>query len=158
MKTLSTTFSVIVTVLLFFLSENFGFAQRLERNVPIIVNEMFQKKFPAKDPVWFSVYQGRFDQKLVYEARFVFDQRYSKAFYDNEGNLLAFAATVETSELPKAVLQYMKENYPTLPIAESLLVTLDNKEIQYEIGSYIDGEFVVFVFSKAGDFIKLTRA
>jgi hypothetical protein len=35
--------------------------------------------FSAKDPVWFSKYQGENNQELVYEAKFIFDDRYCKS-------------------------------------------------------------------------------
>jgi hypothetical protein len=36
-------------------------------------------RFSAKDPVWFSRYQGENNQELVYEAKFIFDDRYCKS-------------------------------------------------------------------------------
>jgi hypothetical protein len=129
-------------------------AQRLEKNVPIIVSETFKKEFPGKDPVWFSKIQGPYDERLVYEARFMFDNRYSKAFYENEGKLIAFATIIEQSELPKRIREYMEKTYPTLPVAESLLVTHVNNEIHYEIGVYIDNEFVVMTFNQEGQYLK----
>jgi len=156
MKTLLKSVYTFALLLCFLVSGN-GFAQRIEHNVPIIVMDAFQKKFPNKEPVWFREYQGRFDQKLVYEARFMFDNRYSKAFYENEGKMLAFATVVEKSELPEKVLTYIKEKYPAFPIAESLLVTYSTNEVQFEVGIYIDNNFLVQVFSKDGDFIKMTK-
>ena len=157
---MSTVLRSIVTisfVLICFLGSQNNHAQRLQKNVPIIITEAFQKKFPAKEPIWFSSYQGRYDEKLVYEARFMFDNRYSKAFYENEGNMLAFATVIEKTELPKKVLTYMVENYPTFPIAESLLVSYSNKDVEFEVGIYIDNHFVVQVFNKDGDFLKLFK-
>jgi hypothetical protein len=48
----------------------------------------FRTSFPDKEPVWFSNYQGRFNQKLVYQAKFIFWQRYCQAIYDMNGNKL----------------------------------------------------------------------
>jgi len=129
-----------------------------EKNVPAIVLEKFRTKFPSSDPVWFSQYQGRYDQKLVFEGRFIFDNRYSSAVYDNDGNLVAFAATIEKSEIPNSVLKYMNENYPSFPVIDALLVTRGENEKTYEIGIYIDRQYVIQVFSKNGDFIKSTKA
>lgn len=157
MKTILKINFIMVSLLFCLVMVNYSYAQRLEKNVPIIVSETFQKKFPTQEPIWFSKYQGQFDQKLVYEARFMFDNRYSKAFYENEGKMLAFAAVVEQSELPENVLNYMKENYPSFTIAEALLVSYANNEVQFELGIYIDNVFVVQVFSKAGDFIKMVK-
>jgi len=131
---------------------------RLERNIPEIVLEMFSQKFPSQDPVWFSQYQGRYDQKLVFEGKFIFDNRYSSAVYDKEGNLLAFATTIDKNEIPEKVIKYMTEKFPSFPIVEALLVTRNLSDVTFEIGIYIDNQFVIEVFSENGDFIKSTKA
>lgn len=154
MKTLLNFKHVLLSLLISFLLMNKNYSQRLESSVPIIVNDSFQKRFPDKDPVWFSTLMGKYDKRLVYEARFMMDNRYTKAFYENEGTLIAFASTIEESELPERIREYMKENYPTLPIVESLLVTHIKNGIHYEVGVYIDGDFVVMTFSKEGQYLK----
>lgn len=131
---------------------------KLERNIPEIVLELFGQKFPSHDPVWFSQYQGRYDQKLVFEAKFIFDNRYSSAIYDKVGNLIAFAATIEISEIPDKVAKYMNEKYPSFPIVEAFLVTRNLNDVTFEIGIYIDNQYVIEVFSENGDFVKSTKA
>ena len=123
-----------------------------------MVSAAFDAKFPKQDPVWFSDYENRYNQKLVYEGRFIFDNRYSTAYYDKEGNMLAFAAQVERNEIPGKALEYMQENFPTFPIVDSILVTTHDDEVTYELGIVVDGEYIVKVFSKEGRFIKSTRA
>ncbi|RZJ33813.1 MAG: hypothetical protein EOO51_12290 [Flavobacterium sp.] len=132
--------------------------QKPEKNIPTVVSAAFDKRFPHGDPIWFSDYENRYNQKLVYEGRFLFDNRYSTAVYDKEGNLLAFAAQVERNEIPQKALKYMTENFPTFPIVDSILVTTHDDEVTYELGIVVDGEYIVKVFSKEGDFIKSTRA
>ncbi len=134
-------------------------AQKPEKNVPRLVEMAFKEKFPAGDPVWFSNYQGRWIEQphLVYEGRFMFDKRYSTAVYDEKGTLIAFAAQIENKEIPQKALQYMKENFPSYPIIESILVTSGNT-VRIELGIMIDDDFVVKVFSEGGDFIKSTKA
>jgi len=133
-------------------------SQKPEKNVPIAVSKAFNEKFPVKDPIWFSSYQGRYDQKLVYEGRFMFDNRYSSAIYDSEGILLAFAAKVEYKEIPAAAVKYMNENFPNFRILDSILVTSKTNDVTYELGIMVDGEYIIKVFSDKGDFIKSTRA
>jgi hypothetical protein len=48
----------------------------------------------------------------VYEAKFIFDDRYCKSVYDFNGNQIAFAATVDYHELPEHARNYMEEKYP----------------------------------------------
>ena len=136
------------------------FAQNLippkpESNVPIIVAQNFETKFPKKDPVWFSQFQGRYDNKMVFEARFLFDKRYSTAVYNREGDMIAFTATIENSEIPEKALTYMKEHYPYQTITEAGIVDR-GKESTIELGIYINNRFTVVVFDKEGNFIKTT--
>lgn len=130
--------------------------QKPESNIPVIISIAFSEKFPTAEPIWFTNYQGRYNQQLVYEGRFMWNKRYSSAIYDKDGNLLAFVEKIYYDELPENVIKYMKENYPTFPIVDSIRVTTQNKDITYELGILIDGQFVIKVFSEKGDFIKST--
>ncbi len=132
--------------------------QKPEKNVPNIVSASFNSKFGTKDVVWFTHYQGRYDNKLVYEGRFIFDNRYSIAVYNREGNLIAFVANVEYAEVPSKVRDYMKNNFLGRDIVEARLVTRGANDITYEIGVVIDNVYVVKVFTENGDFIRSTRA
>ncbi len=155
------TISVFFLFLLFSYADAFSqniVGQKPERNVPVIVSTAFNEKFPSSDPIWFSNYQGRYNQKLVYEGRFIFDNRYSSAIYDRDGILLAFATKIENKEIPKQALKYMSENFPTFPILDSILVTSKNNDVTYELGIMIDDEYIIKVFSDKGEFIKSTRA
>jgi hypothetical protein len=40
----------------------------------------------------------------------------------------------------------MNEHYPTYPIIEALLVTDSKKEVTYEIGIYVDNQYMIQVF------------
>ncbi|MEZ7500326.1 hypothetical protein QO200_16450 [Flavobacterium sp. Arc3] len=130
---------------------------RIERNVPLVVVESFNAVFSAKDPVWFTRYQGENNQELVYEAKFIFNNRYCKSVYDFNGNQIVFAATVDYRELPEGARKYMEEKYPFFPIVEALMVTDNENQDTYEIGVYIDNQYMIQVFSKEGDFIKNTK-
>ncbi|MDG2432901.1 hypothetical protein [Flavobacterium sp.] len=131
---------------------------KVDSNIPLVVSESFNGMYSEKDPVWFSRYKGEGDQTLVYIAKFIFDKRYCQAIYGINGNQIAFAATVDYKELPEAARMYMKQNYPTFAIADAVLVTDSDKEVTYEIGIYIDAEYVIQVFSRDGTFIKNTKA
>jgi hypothetical protein len=62
----------------------------------------------------------------VYEAKFIFDDRYCKSVYDFNGNQIAFAATVDYHELPEHARNYGRK-VSTFPIMEALMVT-DNEK------------------------------
>jgi hypothetical protein len=91
----------------------------------------------------------------VYEAKFIFDDRYCKSVYDFNGIKLLFAAGRLSWVTSRNSWVYGRR--VLLPIVESLLVTDSEKVVTYEIGIYIDNEFVIQVFSKDGDFIKNTK-
>lgn len=133
-------------------------ALKPEKNVPQIVLEAFARKFPSQDPVWFRQYEGSENEKLRFEAKFIFDNRYSSAIYENEGSLIAFAAKIETKEIPQKALQYMSENLPNYPISEALLVTRGGSDVTYEIGIYINNQYIIEVFDKDGNYIKRTKS
>ena len=126
-----------------------------ERNVPVVVSSAFETKFPQKDPVWFTQYQGRYDNQLVYQARFLFDNRYSVAVYNRDGQLIAFAATIEASEIPQKAVEYMKKNYTDRGVTEAMMVSR-GESATVELGIYINNRFTVVVFDKEGNFIKTT--
>lgn len=132
--------------------------QKPEKNVPNIVAASFDAKFGHKDVVWFTHYQGRYDNKLVYEGRFIFDNRYSIAVYNREGNLIAFVANIEYTEIPLKARQYVETNFPGRDVVEARLVTRGANEVTYEIGVVIDDVYTVKIFSKDGEFIRSTRA
>ena len=133
-------------------------ALKPEKNIPQVILEAFAKKFPSQDPVWFRQYEGSENQKLRFEAKFIFDNRYSSAIYENEGALIAFAAKIENKEIPQKALQYMNENLPNYPISEALLVTRGGNDITYEIGIYINNQYIIEVFDKEGNYIKRTKS
>jgi hypothetical protein len=62
------------------------------------------------------------------------------------GKQVAFAATIEYLELPEEARNYMNEHYPTYPIIEALLVTDSKKRVTYEIGIYVDNQYMIQVF------------
>jgi hypothetical protein len=132
--------------------------ERPEKNVPVVVSAVFNDQFPSNDPVWFSRYQGRFSQQLVYEARFIFSNKYSSAFYTKEGSFIAFASSIDYAEIPVEIRKYMMQNFPGFSILNSILVTKSDGDKTYEIGIMVDDEYIIKVFSEKGDFIKSTRA
>lgn len=129
-----------------------------EKNVPNVVQTAFNSKFSDDKVVWFTHYEGQDDDQLMYEGRFMFDNRYSVAVYDRNGNLAAFVATLEYLEIPIKARQYMKDNFAGRTIVDARIVTRSPQDVTYEIGVVLENEYVVEVFSKDGDFIKSTRA
>ena len=131
--------------------------QRPVKNIPLTVKEAFDIKFGGYDPIWFSHFQGRYDNQQVYEGRFLFDKRYSTAVYTPDGDLIAFVATVEYLEIPKAARDYMEMQFPGRPIIDAALVTRGGSDVTYEIGIYLEDQYVIQVFTKDGEFVRSTK-
>jgi hypothetical protein len=83
----------------------------------------------------------------VYEAKFIFDNRYCKSVYDFNGNQIAFAATIDYLNYLKVLVIYGRK-VPTFPIMEALMVTSNQQVVTYEIGVYIDNQYMIQVFLK----------
>jgi hypothetical protein len=105
MKTFKNLFFI---VFMFWTSRSKMMSFKIERNVPLVVVDSFNAVFCQRSSL-FSRYQGENNQELVYEAKFIFDDRYCKSVYDFNGNQIAFA-TVDYLELPEG--KYMEEKYP----------------------------------------------
>lgn len=131
---------------------------KIVKNIPLTVQEAFESKFQSNDVVWFTRFQGRYDNQQVYEGRFMFDKRYSTAVYSKSGELVAFMARVDYLEIPEAARDYMKTHFSGRSIIDAVLVTRGGSDVTYEIGIYIDNQYVVQIFSKDGEFIRSTRA
>lgn len=131
---------------------------KITKNIPKTVEEAFETKFAGNDVVWFTHFQGRYDNQQVYEGRFMFDKRYSTAIYSKEGDLISFMARVDYLEIPEAAREYMKTHFSGRPFIDAVLVTRGGSEVTYEIGIYIEDQYVVQIFSKDGEFIRSTRA
>lgn len=158
MKKLTFLFTLIYLLNSISASAQNGVRNKPESSVPNNVSRAFNIQFPSQDPVWFIDYQGRYNQQLVYEARFIIDKRYSSAVYDRLGDFVAFAFTVDYQEIPIKIRKYMNRNFPSFSILDAIFVTLRNNDKTYELGILIDGEYIIKVFSEAGEFIKSTRA
>jgi hypothetical protein len=84
-------------------------SSKIERNVPIVVVDSFYSVFLQRTSLVFEI-PGKNNQELVYEAKFIFDDRYCKSVYDFNGIKLLFAA-VDYLELPVGIREYMEEEY-----------------------------------------------
>jgi hypothetical protein len=60
-------------------------SSKIERNVPIVVVDSFYSVFLLKIQSGFRNTRARIIKELVYEAKFIFDDRYCKSVYDFNG-------------------------------------------------------------------------
>lgn len=119
-------------------------------NVPKIVTETFQKEFHYKNEKW-----GMEDGD--YEAEFKINGADASAVYDKKGHRKALEVAIKTSELPEAVLDYLKKNYPKNKITESAKITDDKNVITYEAEIGKDGKSYDVLFEANGKFIKIVE-
>jgi hypothetical protein len=68
------------------------------------------------------------------------------------GKQVAFAATIEYLELKKLETTWMNIIPLTLLLKRYLLLIV--KEVTYEIGIYVDNQYMIQVFSNEGTFLK----
>jgi hypothetical protein len=80
-------------------------SSKIERNVPLVVDS-FYSVFLLKIQ---SGFRNTRHQELVYEAKFIFDDRYCKSVYDFNGIKL-FLATVDYLELPVGIRGIWKKS------------------------------------------------
>jgi hypothetical protein len=60
-------------------------SSKIERNVPLVVVDSFYSVFLLKIQSGFRNTRARIIKELVYEAKFIFDDRYCKSVYDFNG-------------------------------------------------------------------------
>jgi hypothetical protein len=118
-----------------------------KNEVPLKVKEAFQKEYPSKKAKWSKENDG-------YEAEFNMNGSDASAVYDKNGHRTAFEIDIKTSELPKAVLDYMKKNYPSDKITEAAKTTDDKNAITYEAEIRIKGKSHDILFDANGNYIK----
>ncbi len=68
-----------------------------------------------------------------YEANFDNDKKEYSVLLSATGEILETEVEIPNSELPAAILDYMKNNYPDQKINETAMITKENGEQQYEV-------------------------
>ena len=92
------------TYLLAFMVFLTGFGQLMAQNVPDVVIQGFQEKYPNTDAHWE-------DEDETFEAEFKMDGREATALFNSEGKWLKTEKLILAKELPKDVLTKVKKNY-----------------------------------------------
>jgi len=119
--------------------------QKVEpKNVPASVKASFEKKFPGNTNVGWEKENGQ------YEASYKINKESHSATFSPDGTFLESEVNIQVSELPSAVLGYMKQHYPGISIGEAARITKANGETNYE--AEIKGKDVVF--DANGKFLK----
>ena len=141
----------IIGLLLFsFLSANI-FAQDIQqKNVPAIVLNAFQLKFPnATDTDWRL-------EKGNYRIKFEVNNKDNELFLDDRGNILKHHQDLWGSEVPESVLRTIKSKVAYFDLNDADRITEGN-EIVYEINFEISGKDHDFWIDEEGGLLKYRK-
>jgi len=114
-----------------------------ESQVPVIVKNAFEKKFPGMKASWDK-------EDANYEANFRQDGKAMSAVIDKSGTIVETETNIPVADLPKSVLEYMKKNYAGATVEEAARIVKANGEINYEAEVHHKD----IVFDANGKFIK----
>ncbi len=136
---------VIITVSAIVVSMNMATAQHLkEAKVPTLVKEGLHKQFPtAKVTGWEQ-------EGANYEAEFVMNKVETSALLDATGKLIETESEIATTELPKAVTDYLAKNHKGEKVKEAAKIVEAGGKIKYE--AEIKGKDLLF--DESGTLIK----
>lgn len=140
---------IVLFVIVFFTGSTF--AQNINRsNVPAVVLNSFQLKFPnAKDVNW----------KLVdgnYRIKFEVNNKFNELYLDYKGNVLKYHQDLWGSEVPESVLNTIKSKVKYFDLNDADLIKEGN-EIVYEINFEIEGKDHDFWINEKGKLLKYRK-
>jgi hypothetical protein len=144
-KKIFLVFSIVFSVTLF---AQTGTKEKV--SVPSVVSVSFQKEFPNKKAKW-GIEDGN------YEAEFKLNGGEASAVYDKSGHRKELEVGIKLNELPLAVLDYLKKNYPSDKITEAAKITDDKNILTYEAEIRKTGKNYDVLFDASGKFIKITN-
>lgn len=122
-------------------------AQKLnESQIPAAVKSAFEKKYPGLKASWDK-------EDANYEANFKDNGKTMSAVIDKNGTIVETETDIPVTDLPKAVQDYVKKNYPGAKIGEAARIAKSNGDVNYE--AEVNGKDVVFDVN--GKFIKETK-
>ncbi|MBL7872852.1 MAG: PepSY-like domain-containing protein [Cyclobacteriaceae bacterium] len=135
----------LTLVLALVMVTGFMMAQKIQsKDVPEAVKASFQKEFPgAKAAKWDK-------EESNFEASFDNNKSDQSVVFDAGGNILEIEVEIDSSELPKGVMEYVTSTYPGKKIKEVAKITDAQKIITYEVE--VSGMDVIF--NEQGKFIK----
>lgn len=119
-------------------------AQKLDASkVPAAVKAAFAKQFPGATPKW-----EKEDGK--YEAGFKQNGNTMSALFEANGTMTESEMDIKVTDLPAAVLSYVKDHYKGKSIKEGAKITKADGTVNYE--AEVDGKDVIF--DATGKFLK----
>jgi len=117
-----------------------------ESQVPAEVKAAFQKQYPSITASWDK-------EDANNEANFKQNGKAMSTMIDKNGTIVETETDIPVTDLPKAVQDYMKKNYPGTRIEEAAKIVKANGDINYE--AEVHHKDVIFDVN--GKFIKETK-
>ena len=96
-----------------------------ESQIPAAVKTAFQKQYPSVKASWDK-------EDVNYEANFKQNGKTMSAVIDKNGTIVETETDIPVADLPKAIQDYMKKNYPGTKIEEAAKIVKANGDINYE--------------------------
>ena len=111
-------------------------AQKLEvSKIPIAVKNAFAKKYPNTTASWEK-------EGLKFKANFKQNGNTMSALFQPNGIITESEMDIKVSDLPTAVVTYVKEHYKGKTIKEGAIITKLDGTVNYE--AEVDGKDLVF--------------
>ncbi|WP_111595336.1 PepSY-like domain-containing protein [Chitinophaga dinghuensis] len=107
----------------------------------------FAKKFPGAENVKWKA-EGKDG-----EAKFMLNGIKTEAVFDNKGNWIQTETKVPVATLPAAAGEYMKKNYPNIPVDKLAKIVKANGTVLFEVESK-DKDIL---FDTAGKFVEESK-
>ena len=114
-----------------------------EAEVPVIVRNAFEKKYPHLRASWNK-------EDADYEANFKQNSKAMSAVIDRNGRIVETETSITVTDLPRTIQDYVKKNYPGEKIEEAARIVKANGDINYEAEVHHKD----IVFDAEGKFIK----
>lgn len=141
----------IISLILFILLICNGFAQKISQsNVPAVVLNNFQLKYPNADDVNWKLDRGKYtiDLKL--------NSKSTKLTMDYKGNVLELVQEMFLREIPKSVLDIIRKKTTNFDIEKAEKYTTGGK-VSYEIQCKVDGKNNFFWINTKGELVKYRK-
>ena len=141
----------IIGLLVFTLLLGSTFAQSISQsNVPAVVLNAFQLKFPNADDVKWKLEKGN------YRVDYKVNNKPNKLTMDFKGNVLKHLQDLYISEIPKAVLETIRSRVVYFDVNDADRIEAGGK-ITYEIDFKIDGKNHHFRINERGKLLKYRK-
>lgn len=141
---------IVGLIILAFIVGNI-FAQKIDqKNVPAVILNSFQVKFPTADDVDWRLDKGS------YRVNFEVNDKDHEVRLDNRGRFVKHQQDLYVSEIPKVVLETIRKKVPFFDVDDADKFT-ENGKITYEIEFEIDNKDHEFWIDEKGKLLKYEK-